>query len=136
MSWLLALVLAVAPAAGRQSDSLMVMARQATSQWMAHDFASLVGGGEAVMVHLPGAEPSSPMRPAQAAELLRAFAAGTRETDLIVQVVRRVEPDRAYVEAQRIYQVRDTGVRHSQTLYFGFRLVGKSYRLVEIRALP
>jgi len=136
MSWLLALVLAAAPAAGRQSDSLMVVARLAASQWMAHQFASLVGGGEAVMVHLPGAEPSSPLRPAQAAELLRAFADGTREVDLIVQVVRSVDPDRAYVEAQRIYEVRGTGVRHSQTLYFGFRRVGTAYRLVEIRALP
>jgi hypothetical protein len=136
MTWLLAVALAVGPAGRGQADSLMVAARRAAAQWMGHEFATLVGGGEAVMVHLPGAEPSSPLRPAQAAELLRGFAQGTRELDLIVQVVRNVDPDRAYVEAQRIFQVRGTDVRHSQTLYFGFRRVGTSYRLVEIRALP
>jgi hypothetical protein len=136
MNWLLVVALAVGPAHLGQADSLMVAARRATARWMAHEFAGLVSGGEAVMVHLPGAEPSSPLRPAQAAELLRAFAEGTRELDLTVQMVRNVEPDRAYVEAQRIFQVRGTEVRHSQTLYFGFRRVGTSYRLVEIRALP
>ena len=88
------------------------------------------------MVHLPGAEPSSPLRPAQAAELLRSFAQDARELDLVVLVVRNVDPDRAYVEAQRVYEVRGTEVRHTQTMYFGFRRVGSSYRLVEVRALP
>jgi len=135
MSWLLALVLAAA-AGPAQADSLMAAAHRATAMWMAHEFARLVGDGEAVMVHLPGAEPSSPLRPAQAAELLRSFVDGTRELDLVVQVVRDVDPDRAYVEAQRIFQVRGTDVRHSETLYFGFRRVGRSYHLVEVRALP
>ena len=134
MSWLLALALALGPAAG-QADSLMMAARRATAQWLAHDFRSLVGD-EAVMVHLPGAEPSSPLRPAQAAEVLRSFAEGTRELELVVQVVRDVDPDRAYVEAQRVFEARGTGDRHSQTLYFGFRRVGSSYHLVEVRALP
>jgi hypothetical protein len=136
MGWLLAAVLALGTTGVQQADSLMVAARRAAAQWLAHDFAGLVGGGEAVMVHLPGAEPSSPLRPAQAAELLRSFADGTRELDLIVLVVRSVDPDRAYVEAQRAFEVRGTDVRRSQSLYFGFRRVDKSYRLVEIRALP
>ena len=68
-----------------------------------HDFAAMVGTGAAVMVHLPGAEPSSALRPTQAAELLRAFADGTRELEVTVLVARNVDPDRAYVEAQRVY---------------------------------
>lgn len=136
MPWLVVLALAATAPHGGQADSLMIAAHRAAARWMAHEFASLVGDGEAVMVHLPGADPSSPLRPAQAVELLRTFAEGTRELDLVVQMVRDVDPDRAYVEAQRIFQVRGTDVRHSQTLYFGFRRVGKSYHLVEIRALP
>ncbi len=135
MSWtLVALWLAVAPAP--QADSLLAVARRAADQWVRHDFAGLVGTGSAVMVHLPGAEPSSPLRPTQAAELLRAFAEGTREIEVTIQVARNVEPDRAYVEAQRVYEARGTGLRRSQALYFGFRRTGTSYRLVEIRALP
>ena len=136
MSWLVALALAAGALGGAQADSLMAAAHRATAQWMAHQFSDLVGGGEAVMVHLPGAEPSSPLRPVHAVELLRAFAEGTREVELVVQVVRDVGPDRAYVEAQRVFQVGGTDVRHSETLYFGFRRVGSAYHLVEIRALP
>jgi hypothetical protein len=136
VSWLVALAVALAAGPGAQADSPMTAARRAAAQWMAHDFTGLVGGGEAVMVHLPGAEPSSPLRPVQAAELLRSFTRDARELDLVVLVVRNVDPDRAYVEAQRVYEVRGTEVRHTQTLYFGFRRVGSSYRLVEIRALP
>ena len=136
MSWIVVLAVALGAARGGQADSLMTAARRAAAQWMAHEFVTLVGSGEAVMVHLPGAEPSSPLRPAQAAELLRSFAQDARELDLVVLVVRNVDPDRAYVEAQRVYEVRGTEVRHTQTMYFGFRRVGSSYRLVEVRALP
>lgn len=138
MTWLVALAVALAagPSHRSQADSLMTAARRAAAQWMAHEFAGLVGSGEAVMVHLPGAEPSSPLRPVQAVELLRSFTRDARELDLAVLVVRNVDPDRAYVEAQRVYEVRGTEVRHTQTLYFGFRRLGGSYRLVEIRALP
>jgi hypothetical protein len=120
----------------RQGDSLLVAAQRAAAQWMRHDFGSLVGSGEAVMVHLPGAEPSSALRPTQAAALLGTFAEGDRELDVTVLVARKVDPDRAYVEAQRVYQVAGTDVRRSQALYFGFRRSGSSYRLVEVRALP
>jgi hypothetical protein len=119
-----------------QSDSLLVAAQRAGAQWLRHDFGALVGTGEAIMVHLPGAEPSSALRPSQAAALLQTFANGDRELEVTVLVARKVDPDRAYVEAQRVYQVAGTGVRRTQALYFGFRRVGTSYRLVEIRALP
>jgi hypothetical protein len=135
VSWaLLALWAALAPAP--QADSLLVAARRAADQWTRHDFAGLVGTGSAVMVHLPGAEPSSPLRPTQAAELLRTFADGAREIEVTILVARNVDPDRAYVEAQRVFEVRGTDIRRSQALYFGFRRIGAGYRLVEVRALP
>jgi hypothetical protein len=120
----------------QQSDSLLVAARRAADQWMHHDFNAMVGTGSAVMVHLPGAEPSSPLRPTQAAALLKAFAEGEQELEVTILVARNVDPDRAYVEAQRVYQARGTDLHRSQALYFGFRRSGTGYRLVEIRALP
>ncbi len=122
--------------AGRQGDSLLVAAQRAAAQWVRHDFDGLVGTGEAIMVHLPGAEPSSALRPSQAAALLQTFANGDRELEVTVLVARKVDPDRAYVEAQRVYQVAGTDVRRTQALYFGFRRAGTAYRLVEVRALP
>lgn len=136
MTWALLATMWLGAIPVQGTDSLLVAARRAAEQWMRHDFTSLVGTGAAVMVHLPGAEPSSALRPTQAAELLRAFAEGTREIDVTVLVARNVDPDRAYVEAQRTYQPRDTDVRRSQALYFGFRHTAAGYRLVEIRALP
>jgi len=136
MKWLLLAGVALASAGARQADSLLDAARRAAAEWMHHDFAGLVGTGEAIMVHLPGAEPSSPLRPTQAAALLRTFTEGAHELEVTVQVARNVEPDRAYVEAQRVFQLEGTDVQHSQTIYFGFRRVGVSYRLVEVRALP
>ncbi len=121
---------------GAQDSALMAAARRATEAWMRHDFTAFVGTGEAVMVNLPGAEPSAPLRPAQAAALLRDYTAGKREVDVTILVARRVEPDRAYVEAQRVFESEGMGVRHSETLYFGFRLVQGRYHLVEVRALP
>ena len=120
----------------RQGDSLLVSAQRAAAQWTRHDFDGLVGSGEAVMVHLPGAEPSSALRSTQAAALLKSFAEGDRELEVTIVVARKVDPDRAYVEVQRVYQVAGTDVRRSQALYFGFRRSGASYRLVEVRALP
>jgi hypothetical protein len=137
VKWLIVVAAWLAASGARQADSALVAAaRRAAEQWRRHDFGGLVGTGNAVMVHLPGTEPSSPLRPTQAAELLRAFAADAVELEVTVLVARTVDPDRAYVEAQRVYQVRGTDVRRSQALYFGFRHLGMSYRLVEVRALP
>ena len=136
MTWIVLAVLCLAPVPAQGADSLLVAARRAADQWMRHDFGAMVGTGAAVMVHLPGAEPSSPLRPTQAARLLSAFAEGTREISVEILVARNVDPDRAYVEAQRVYQPRDTELRRSQALYFGFRRTSRGYRLVEIRALP
>ncbi len=133
-----ALVLAISllVAQGQGTDALLVAARRAADLWTRHDFNGLVGTGSAVMVHLPGAEPSSALRPTQAAELLRTFAEGTREISVEILVARNVDPDRAYVEAQRVYQPLGTDLRRSQALYFGFRKIGSAFRLVEVRALP
>ncbi len=147
MSWLLVASLVMvapprppsgppAPPAGQHADSLMVAAQRAVTLWRRHDFTGLVSSGEAIMVHLPGAEPSSALRPSQAAELLRTFADGTQELDLSLLVARNVDPDRAYVEVQRVYRMRGTTDEHTETLYFGFQRVRESYHLVEVRALP
>lgn len=136
MTALVLAALCLVGGSARQGDSLLVAAQRAAAQWVRHDFAGLVGTGEAVMVHLPGAEPSSALRPSQAAALLETFAEGARELEVTVLVARNVDPDRAYVEAQRVYQAAGTEVRRTQSLYFGFRRVGASYRLVEVRALP
>ena len=63
------LVLAAAPLAGQ--SSLGEAADQARRAWLAHDAAALVAHSPSLVLQTPGADPSSPLGRAQAAELLR-----------------------------------------------------------------
>ena len=105
-------------------------------------FARLEPAGDGKPANLTGDLPFIPAPPAEAprsadqAELLRAFAGGATEESAEVAVVRRVDPDRAYVEVERRFTVRGTSAWRSQTVYLGMRLEGSSYRVVEIRVVP
>ncbi len=134
----LALALAASGLApgGAQADSLLAAATRAAQAWRRHDFAQLVAGDGDIQVHLPGADPSAPLRPPQAAELLRAFAEGAHELDVEVRVARNVDQDRAYVEIRRTFTVRGTSAQRVHTVYLGLRRRGNAYRLVEVRVVP
>lgn len=119
-----------------QAESLMPAARRLAGDWLRHDFAALVGGSPAVQVQVPGAQPSAPVRPAQAVSLLQAFVEGATEVEVEVLAAREVEPGRAYVEVQRIYVLHGSAARRVQMLYFGLRREQGTYRLTEVRALP
>jgi len=118
------------------ADSLLAAARRAARAWRLHDFDGLLAGATAVRVLLPGAEPSSALRVAQVAELLRTFTESAEELEVEVQVARAVDADRAYVEIQRVFRVRGTEARRAQTLYLGLRRVGATYRASEVRVVP
>lgn len=118
------------------AESLLVAARRAARAWQQHDFPAFLRGSSGVLLQLPGTNPSAPLRPAQAAELLRAFVDGAAETAVEVLVARNVDSERAYVEIQRSYTVQGTSSPRSQTLYVGMRRFGGSYRVVEVRIVP
>jgi hypothetical protein len=126
----------VAEPAALQAESLMPAARRIAGDWLRHDFAALVGVSPAVQVQVPGAQPSAPVRPAQAVSLLEAFVEGATEVEVEVLAAREVEPGRAYVEVQRIYVLHGSAARRVQLLYFGLRREEGTYRLTEVRALP
>lgn len=121
---------------GFQAESLMVAAHRAARAWARHDFEELVARSDGILLSLPGSDPSAPLRPAQAALLLHAFADGAEEVEVEVVVARNVDRDRAYVEARRTFTVRGTTTRGAQTIYLGLRLDGTSYRLSEVRVVP
>ena len=122
--------------AAQQMDSLLGAARRAARAWRLHDFAGLVAGSPGVMVRLGRTEPSAPLRPAQAAQTLQAFAGGADEIEVEVLAVRLVDANRAYAEVQRTFSVRGTASRGVQTLYVGLRLGEGVYRVVEVRLVP
>lgn len=119
-----------------QMDSLLAAAQRAARAWRGHDFAALVGEGAPVVVSLPGVAATAPLRSAQAAELLRAFAEGTREIEVEVTLARAVDRDRAYVEVQRAFTPRGSRVPTHQTVYLGLRREGAGFRVSEVRVVP
>jgi hypothetical protein len=131
------LVMLLTLASGRlcaqTTDSLVSAAQRAARAWRAHDFGALLAGSREISLHLPGADPSQPVRAAQATELLRTFAGQSQELELEVEVARHVDSSRAYVEMHRTYQMRPGAEQRAETLYLGLRREGLAYRVSEIR---
>ena len=124
------------PAAACQTnDSLLAAANRAARAFRSHEFSRMVAGSNGVSLHLPGADPSMPVRAAQAADILRAFAGAARELNVEVEVARHVDSLRAYVEMHRTYQVPPGAERRTETLYVGLRRDGPAYRVSEIRVV-
>jgi hypothetical protein len=123
-------------ASPQQLDSLLAASRRAARAWRHHDFSGLVAGSPGVMVRLGGTAPSAPLRPAQAAQTLQAFAAGSEEIEVEVLAVRPVDANRGYAEVQRTFAMRGTASQRVQTLYVGLRRVAGVFRVVEVRLVP
>jgi hypothetical protein len=117
------------------TDSLIASAQRAARAWRAHDFDGLLEGSREVSLHLPGTDPSAPLRPAQVTELLRAFVGAAREVEVEVQVARNVDSVRAYVEIRRTFVMRLGAEPGAETLYVGMRRSGRGYAVSEIRVV-
>jgi hypothetical protein len=117
------------------TDSLIACAQRTARAWRAHDYAGLLEGSRAVSVHLPGADPSAPLRPSQATELLRTFVGAAREIQVEVEVARDVDSARAYVEIRRTFVTRLGAEPRAETLYVGMRRAGRGYAVSEIRVV-
>lgn len=119
-----------------QMDSLLAAAQRAARAWRNHEFGVLVGDGGLVALSLPRVAATAPLRPAQAAELLRAFAEGAQELEVEVTLARAVDRDLAYVEVQRVFTPHGSRVAATQTIYLGLRREGAGYRVAEVRVVP
>src|SRR5436309_13391096 len=101
------LLLAAAPLAGQ--SSLGEAADQARRAWLAHDAAALVAHSPSLVLQIPGADPSSPLGRAQAAELLSRYFRPAEERGTAVGAVREAEPGRGFVDPERRHGVASTG---------------------------
>ncbi len=125
-------LLAAAPLAGQ--SSLGEAADQARRAWLAHDAAALVAHSPSLVLQIPGADPSSPLGRAQAAELLRRYFRPALERGTEIRAVREVEPGRGFVELERRYVVTGTRDERRETVFLGFRLVLGRWVLSELRS--
>jgi hypothetical protein len=129
-----AVVLLPLPASGQAT--LSDAAARARRAWTAHDPRALVGQSSNLVLQIPGADPSSPLGQPQAIELLRRYFRSAEERGLDVITIREVEPGRGFVELTRRYVVAGTAELRHETLFLGYRLIGREWRLVELRSAP
>jgi hypothetical protein len=130
------LALFLVPAQARGQATLSDAAARAKRAWSAHDPQALVGQSPTLVLQIPGADPSSPLARSQAIELLRRYFRPAEERGLDVTAIREVEPGRGFVEITRRYVVAGTAELRHETLFLGYRLLGRDWRLVELRSAP
>jgi len=111
-------------------------AARAKQALFAHDAEGLVGASSNLVLQIPGADPSSPLGRSQAIELLRRYFRPAEERGLDVTAIREVEPGRGFVELARRYVVAGTTELRRETLFLGYRLQGRDWRLAELRSAP
>jgi hypothetical protein len=116
--------------------SLQEAAQGAAAAWLGHDLAALMGRGPTVVLEIPGANPSSPVNVAQAAELLRRYLRPAVEHHVMVRSLREVGDGGGFVELDRTYAVTGTTDVRRETVYLRFRRVDGAWRLTELRAAP
>ena len=69
-------------------------------------------------------------------ELLRRYFRPVEERGVDVTAIRLVEPGKGFVELARRYVVTGTAELRHETLFLGYRLVGREWRLAELRTAP
>ena len=114
-------------------DGLVTAAESAARAWLAHDAARLVGRSQALVLQIPGADPSAALGRAQAIELLRRHFQSATERTVAVATAREVEAGRSVVELDRHYVVRGTADQRRESVFLGFRLVQGEWILSEVR---
>ncbi|HEV8381810.1 MAG TPA: hypothetical protein VGQ29_09505 [Gemmatimonadales bacterium] len=134
--WLSCSALALLPIQTAAQTTLSDAADKAKQAWSAHDADALVGQSTNLVLQIPGADPSSPLGKAQAIELLRRYFQPAEERGLDVSAIREVEPGKGFVELTRRYVVSGTSELRHETLFLGYRLLDKEWRLVELRSAP
>jgi len=113
--------------------TLAEAAQRAESAWQSHDAAGLVGQSSAVVLQIPGADPSAALGRAQAIELLRRHFSSATEQRVAVATIREREPGLGVVELDRVYVIRGTTDERRETVFLGFRLTQGQWLLVEVR---
>jgi hypothetical protein len=89
------------------------------------------------ILRIPGADPSSPLGRAQAAELLRRYLRVVEERSLDLREIKEVEGGQeGFVELQRRYIVTGTTDERRETLFLGFRRLDGRWVLTELGSAP
>ena len=131
-----AVLLLGVPRVARAQNDLDEAIEAARLAWVAHQVAALLSGSDTVRLQLPGVAEAASVRPGQATLLLDSYLSRSTEVSLSLRDVRRLAADHAYAELTRVFTVRGTSERRSETVFLGFRELGGVWRLREVRVTP
>jgi hypothetical protein len=76
------------------------------------------------------------LRPGQAQRLLEQYLGPSEERGLTLVGLRRLADDHAYAELERSYVVKGTSEERRERVILGFRWLGQSWCLREVRVTP
>ena len=128
--------LVLLPVALGAQSTLAVAIEEARAAWKDHRVTALVSKSDTVRLHLPGIAMSASLRPGQASKLLREFLEDAEELEFELRDVRQLADDHAYAEMARVYVVKGTTEKRTETVFLGFRVLGGQWSLREVRITP
>jgi len=128
-------LLSLAPHLGAQGslDSAVERARLA---FHGHDVPALVQGSDTVRLSIPGTATVVSLKPGQAQRLLEQYLGPSEERGLTLVGLRRLADDHAYAELERSYVVKGTSEERRERVILGFRWLGQTWCLREVRVTP
>jgi hypothetical protein len=128
-------LLAGGTASSRAQEGLEQAAQRARAAWLRHDVEGLFAASDTVRLQLPGVTRSAALEPGQAARLLARYLGSAREVELEVMVLRLAAEDHGYAEALRRFVIAGTADERRETVFIGFRQVGGTWRVREVRVV-
>ena len=117
-------------------QTLAQAAERARAAWQAGDMRALVARSASLQLQIPGAEPSAPVGRDQAAHLIQRYLERTEERNLVMIALRESDRSEGFAELERHYVIRRTRDERCETVWFGFKKLGRNWVLSEVRIAP
>ena len=129
-------LLSLAPHLMAQGGTLDSAVERARLAFHGHDVPALVEGSDTVRLSIPGTATVVSLRPGQAQRLLEQYLGPSEERGLTLVGMRRLADDHAYAELERSYVVKGTSEERRERVILGFRWLGQTWCLREVRVTP
>lgn len=131
---MLVLVFALAtPVVVAGQQPLRAVAEAARSALQRKDLEGLLRSADRIQLHLPSAQPSGAVGPAQAEAALRTLLGRSDEERVVVSRFREVGGGQGYVELRREFRPVGGGEARQQQVLLRYRRTEQGWVLVEVR---
>lgn len=130
---LLLMFAVAAPATVAAQQPLRAVAETARAALQRKDLQGLLRSADRIQLHLPSAQPSGAVGPAQAEAALRSHLGRSDEERVVVSRFREVGRGQGYVELRREFRPVGGGEARHQQVLLSYRQTSRGWVLVEVR---